>query len=84
MTSPYFKGIWQRGFGTFPLRGDVLKEALNTALDIGYRAIDTAQMYQNEPDIGDVLAHAGLPREEMLITSKVPNSNFTQDTFVPP
>lgn len=83
MTSPYFKGIWQRGFGTFPLKGDVLKEALITALDIGYRAIDTAQMYQNESDIGKVLAHAGLPREELLITSKVPNSNFTQDTFIP-
>ncbi len=83
MASPYFQGTWQRGFGTYPLKGSVLKEALTTALDIGYRAIDTAQMYANEADIGSVLATADLPREDLLITSKVPNSNFTHDTFIP-
>lgn len=83
MASPYFKGIWQRGFGTFPLKGKDLKEALSTALDIGYRAIDTAQMYANEADIGGVLSTARVPRDELLVTSKVPNSNFTKDAFIP-
>jgi len=46
----YFQNRFERAFGTFPLRGAALKDALNTALDIGYRAIDTAQLYANEAE----------------------------------
>ena len=42
--SIYFTKTFQRSFGTYPLRGDVLAGALRTAIDIGYRSIDTAQM----------------------------------------
>jgi len=74
---------FQQAFGTFPLKGDSLATALITALDTGYRAIDTAQMYQNEKDIGAVLASSRIKREELLITSKVPVDKFSEEAFIP-
>jgi len=56
---------------------------LNTALDIGYRAIDTAQLYANEADIGHVIKQAKLPRSELFITSKVPIDKYTPSSFIP-
>jgi len=73
----------QRAFGTFPLKGDNLATALITALDTGYRAIDTAQFYQNEKDIGLVLSSCGIKRQELLITSKVPVDKFSESQFIP-
>jgi len=72
-----------RAFGTFPLRGNELATALITALDTGYRAIDTAQMYKNEKDIGFVLSGSRIKREELFITSKVPVDKFSPDLFIP-
>ena len=74
---------FQRAFGTFPLRGDELATALITALDVGYRAIDTAQMYENEKDIGLVLSASRIKRNDLLITSKVPIQQFAQADFIP-
>lgn len=79
----YFQNHYERAFGTFPLRGDALKEALNTALDIGYRAIDTAQFYANEADIGHVIKQSNLARSELFLTSKVPIDKYAQSTFIP-
>jgi len=73
----------QRAFGTFPLKGDNLATALITALDTGYRAIDTAQVYQNEKDIGMVLSSSKIKREDLLITSKVPVNQFSEKLFIP-
>lgn len=72
-----------RAFGTFPLNGDELKNALRCALDVGYRAIDTAQMYGNEADVGAVLRETRVPRAELCITTKVHPDNFTADKFLP-
>ncbi len=77
----YFQRQHERAFGTFPLKGDTLRNALTLALDVGYRAIDTAQMYQNEADIGPVLSSSGIARDELFITSKVPNNKFTEAEF---
>lgn len=74
---------FQRAFGTFPLKGDELATALITALDIGYRAIDTAQMYENEKVIGTVLSASRIKRSDMLITSKVPVNQFDEANFIP-
>lgn len=74
---------FERAFGTFPLRGDELATALITALDVGYRAIDTAQMYKNEQDIGSVLSTSRILRDDLLITSKVPNDQFDKSSFMP-
>lgn len=79
----YFEHRFERAFGTFPLKGDALKSALNLALDVGYRAIDTAQFYANEREIGDVLQHSGLPRSSLCITSKVPVTQYSADSFIP-
>lgn len=78
----YFQRTHQRAFGTFPLTGDELKSAVVTATDIGYRAFDTAQMYENEADTGTALKATGLPREELCITTKVHPNNFTDDKFL--
>ena len=79
----YFNNTNQRTFGTFPLRGKELTATLTIAVDIGYRSIDTAQMYRNEADIGTSLVDLRLPRNELCITTKVHPDNFGDDTFVP-
>lgn len=70
-------------FGTFPLRGDELASAMRLAAEIGYRSFDTAQMYENEREVGDCLATLGLSRDELLITTKVSPKNFAADDFLP-
>lgn len=78
----YFQKAHQRAFGTFPLRGDVARQAILAAADVGYRAFDTAQMYENEAETGEALGAAGLARDEMCITTKVHPDNFTEARFV--
>ena len=78
-----FQKTHQRAFGTFPLKGDDLRKAVAIALDVGYRAFDTAQMYGNEAETGAALAASGLKRDELCVTTKVGVDNFTRDTFLP-
>lgn len=59
------------GFGTFELDGDTARRILNEALDVGYRHIDTAQMYGNESEVGDVLRGTQVPRDEIFVTTKI-------------
>lgn len=58
------------GLGTWPLRGDEATAAVLSALDAGYRRIDTAENYENEDAIGRALAQSSLGREELFVTSK--------------
>ncbi|PVD19103.1 hypothetical protein C0Q70_21662 [Pomacea canaliculata] len=64
------------GFGTYMLKGDALKSALDYALFIGYRHIDTALSYENEAAIGDVISDrirsGKLSRKDLFVTTKVP------------
>lgn len=76
-----YKGVNQRGFGTWPLKGDEAQEAVETALDVGYRAIDTAQMYENEAEVGAAIAASGIPRDQLCLTTKVHPDNFGEDRF---
>jgi diketogulonate reductase-like aldo/keto reductase len=70
------------GFGTWTLKGKTAQQAVNWALEIGYRLIDTASFYKNESDIGIALAQNDIPREEIFITSKVWDSEQGyNDTF---
>ena len=80
--SPYFTKSYARAFGTWPLKGDVLRGALEAALDVGYRAIDTAQMYGNEAETGEVIAASALPREDLLVTTKVHPDNYAEAAFL--
>lgn len=79
----FFEKTHQRAFGTYPLTGDTAVEAIQTALKVGYRAIDTAQMYGNEAETGAALKTSGVPRQELCITTKVHPDNFTEDRFIP-
>lgn len=79
----YFQRKFERGFGTFPLKGKALCAALETALEVGYRAIDTAQFYDNEQDIGNTLSSCSIPRNEIFLTSKVPVDKFSAKLFRP-
>jgi len=59
------------GFGTWPLKGEMCYIALNRALDIGYRHIDTAAKYENEAAVGDAIADSSVERSDLFITTKV-------------
>ncbi|GKY90001.1 aldo/keto reductase [Sinisalibacter aestuarii] len=81
--SIYFQKTYQRSFGTFPLTGSVLHEAILTAAEIGYRAYDTAQMYGNEAETGAALKATGIARDELCVTTKVDIANFGEAAFLP-
>ena len=71
------------GFGTFNLSGRAAQGALEFALDCGYRHFDTAQMYENEGEIGAVLGKSAVARERLFITTKVWGTNLSVDKFMP-
>ncbi len=60
------------GFGTWQLTGSQAYDAVRTALDVGYRHIDTATIYRNEEEVGRALADSGVPRDQVFVTTKVP------------
>ena len=59
------------GLGTWRLTGDDCRDAVETALELGYRHIDTAQVYRNERQVGDALAASDVPREEVFLATKL-------------
>ncbi len=65
------KNVPALGFGTWQLRGKECTAAVAKAIDIGYRHIDTAQIYENEADVGAAIAGAGIERKEIFLTTKV-------------
>ncbi|GAA4993605.1 aldo/keto reductase [Yinghuangia aomiensis] len=71
--------IPQLGFGVFQVPDDQTTAAVAEALAAGYRSIDTAAIYGNETGVGRALADAGLPREELFVTTKVWNSDQGYD-----
>lgn len=66
------------GFGTWQLKDAECRNAIETALDAGYRHIDTAQAYENENEVGETLATSGIPREEIFLTTKVWHEQLTE------
>jgi diketogulonate reductase-like aldo/keto reductase len=67
------------GLGTWALRGRTCTRMVEEALRLGYRHIDTAEMYENEREVGEGLRASGVPREEVFITTKVWSSNLAPD-----
>ena len=63
-------------FGVYQIAQDQTKDAVLTALKIGYRGIDTAQSYFNEREVGDAVRESGVPREEIFITTKIWIDNY--------
>jgi len=78
-----FQKSYQRGFGTYPLKGETCVAATLAALEVGFRAIDTAQMYGNEADVGRALAATSVPREDLCVITKVHPDNFSEALFLP-
>ena len=71
--------IPQLGFGVFQIDPADTVEAVTTALETGYRHIDTAQMYGNEKEVGEAIKASGVPREEIFVTSKLNNGFHRPD-----
>lgn len=71
--------IPQLGFGVFQIEPDQTAAAVRTALEVGYRHIDTAEMYGNEKEVGQGIRDAGLGRGEVFITSKLNNGFHRPD-----
>jgi 2,5-diketo-D-gluconate reductase A len=71
--------IPQVGFGVFQVPPEETRVAVETALQIGYRHIDTAQMYRNEEGVGAAVAASGLDRSDVFLTSKLNNGAHLPD-----
>jgi 2,5-diketo-D-gluconate reductase B len=67
------------GFGTWQIEGPDCQEAVEDALAIGYRHIDTARAYGNEEQVGRGLAAAGIPRNEFFLTTKIARDEYAPD-----
>ena len=60
----------QFGVGTFRLTGQTVIDSVKTALDVGYRAVDTAQIYGNEAEVGQAIAESHIHRDDLFIHNK--------------
>ena len=71
--------IPQLGFGVYQIRPADTVEATASALEVGYRHIDTAQMYGNEKEVGEAIRASGIERGDVFVTSKLNNGFHTYD-----
>ncbi|WP_454117356.1 aldo/keto reductase [Microbacterium lacticum] len=71
--------IPQLGYGVFKVDPDETERLVSTALEVGYRHIDTAAIYGNEEGVGRAIAASGIPRDELFITTKLWNSEQGSD-----
>ena len=69
------------GLGTFRMQGDVCRAAVESALALGYRHFDTAEMYANEEAIGAAIAESSIPRKDLHVTTKVWHENLAPDAI---
>ncbi len=74
--------IPQLGFGVFQIKPEDTVKATTSALEIGYRHIDTAQMYGNEREVGLAVREFGVPREDVFVTSKLNNNRLERDDIL--
>jgi 2,5-diketo-D-gluconate reductase A len=71
--------IPQLGFGVYQIKPDETADAVAAALEIGYRHIDTAEMYRNEKGVGEGIRRSGIDRGEIFVTSKLNNGFHAHD-----
>ncbi|WP_230722792.1 aldo/keto reductase [Martelella mediterranea] len=76
-------GMPLMGLGTFDRTGSAGIDAILTALEIGYRHIDTAQTYETERECGEALRRSGLKREDVFVTTKISTENFSPGMLAP-
>lgn len=70
------------GFGTYSLKGSRGVQAIRSAIDAGYRLLDTAYNYENEATVGQAIKQHGISREEILVTSKLPGRYHQHDNAI--
>lgn len=73
----------QFGVGTFRLSGQTVIDSVKTALEVGYRAVDTAQIYANEAEVGQAIAESQVNRNELFITTKIWTDHYAPDKLIP-
>lgn len=71
------------GLGTFRLQGQTVVDSVKSGLSIGYRHIDTAQIYGNEAEVGQAIAESGIPRDELFVTTKIWIEALAADRLIP-
>jgi 2,5-diketo-D-gluconate reductase B len=69
------------GLGTFRLQGDAARSAVESAIGLGYRHIDTAEMYGNEAEVGDAIQASGIKRADLHVTTKVWHEHLAPDAI---
>ncbi|OTG87157.1 2,5-didehydrogluconate reductase B [Acinetobacter sp. ANC 4558] len=74
--------IPQFGLGTFRLTGETVIQSVQTALEVGYRTIDTAQIYGNEAEIGQAIAQSGVARSELFLTTKIWTVHYDAEKLI--
>lgn len=73
------KKMPQLGLGTFRLKGEQALASVRTGLELGYRHLDTAQIYDNEGEVGQALAESGVARSEVFVTTKIWTEHLAGD-----
>lgn len=71
------------GQGTFRLQGQVAIDSVSNGLDLGYRLIDTAQIYGNEAEVGQAIAASGVARKDLFLTTKIWTENLAGGKLIP-
>ncbi|MBJ7312906.1 2,5-didehydrogluconate reductase DkgB [Rugamonas sp. CCM 8940] len=71
------------GLGTFRLQGQIVIDSVRDGLAAGYRHIDTAQIYENEAEVGRAIADSGVARDELFVTTKIWIDNLAADKLIP-
>lgn len=71
------------GLGTFRLSGQTVIDSVKTALEVGYRAVDTAQIYANEAEVGQAIAESQVNRNELFITTKIWTDHYAPEKLIP-
>ncbi|OOV80659.1 2,5-didehydrogluconate reductase B [Acinetobacter sp. ANC 5600] len=73
----------QFGVGTFRLTGDTVIHSVKIALEVGYRAVDTAQIYGNEAEVGQAIDESQVNRADIFLTTKIWTENYAADKLIP-
>lgn len=81
MTDPE-RGVPRLGLGTWKLEGELCVNRVREALAMGYRHVDTAQMYGNETEVGRAIKESKVPREEVFVTTKIWLENLSREDVV--
>jgi len=71
------------GLGTFRLKDQQVIDSVRNGLDLGYRHIDTAQIYGNEAEVGQAMADSGVARDDLFVTTKIWTENLARDKLLP-